>query len=82
MEDVNIHTFRHTFASYLVMSGVDIVTLKELLGHSEIAMTMRYAHLVPPQDSGCQQDLRSDAGWHQFGAGRRPGRRNRALSLG
>jgi site-specific recombinase XerD len=47
MEDVNIHTFRHTFASYLVMSGVDIVTVKEVLGHSEISMTMRYAHLVP-----------------------------------
>jgi site-specific recombinase XerD len=46
IEDVNIHTFRHTYASYLVMSGVDLVTVKELLGHSEIAMTMRYAHLV------------------------------------
>lgn len=46
MEDVSIHTFRHTFASYLAMSGVGIVTMKELLGHSEIAMTMRYAHLV------------------------------------
>jgi len=47
IEDVNIHTFRHTFASYLVMSGVDLVTVKELLGHTEITMTMRYAHLVP-----------------------------------
>ena len=31
MEDVNIHTFRHTFSSYLVMAGVDLVTVKELL---------------------------------------------------
>ena len=46
MKDVDIHTFRHTFASYLVMAGVDIVTVKELLGHTEIAVTMRYAHLV------------------------------------
>lgn len=46
MEDVNIHTFRHTFASYLVMAGVDLVTVKELLGHSEITTTMKYAHLA------------------------------------
>jgi site-specific recombinase XerD len=38
------HTQRHTFASRLVNSGVDIVTVKELLGHSSISVTMRYAH--------------------------------------
>jgi hypothetical protein len=38
------HTLRHTFASRLVNSGVDIVTVKELLGHSIISVTMRYAH--------------------------------------
>ena len=41
------HDLRHTFASYLASSGkVDIYTLKELLGHSSIEMTQRYAHLV------------------------------------
>lgn len=38
------HTLRHTFASRLTRSGVDLVTVKELLGHSTITTTMRYAH--------------------------------------
>ncbi len=41
------HDLRHTFASQMVMAGVDILTIKEILGHKEIGMTMRYAHLVP-----------------------------------
>ena len=36
--------FRHTFASRLTRDGVDIVTVKELLGHTNINCTMRYAH--------------------------------------
>ena len=41
---VTWHMFRHTFASRLTRDGVDIVTVKELLGHSNISTTMRYAH--------------------------------------
>ena len=44
LDDVTWHTFRHTFASRLTRSGADLVTVKELLGHSSISVTMRYAH--------------------------------------
>ena len=41
------HTFRHTFASHLVMAGVPIFTVQRLLGHTHIDTTMIYAHLAP-----------------------------------
>jgi len=47
IELANIHTFRHTFASHLVMKGVDLPTIQKLMGHSNIKTTMIYAHLAP-----------------------------------
>jgi len=43
--DATPHTIRHTFATHLVMNQVDLVSIKELLGHSSISTTMIYSHV-------------------------------------
>jgi integrase len=47
LTDVTFHNLRHTFASRLVMAGADLPTVQALMGHKNIRMTMRYAHLSP-----------------------------------
>ncbi|MGC9915418.1 tyrosine-type recombinase/integrase, partial [Escherichia coli] len=41
------HVLRHTFAAHFMMSGGNILALQKILGHHDIKMTMRYAHLAP-----------------------------------
>jgi len=51
------HDLRHTFASRLVMAGVDIRTVQELLGHKTIQVTMRYENLAPAHQLEAVQRL-------------------------
>jgi len=57
-KDVGWHSLRHTFASHLVMQGVDIVTVSKLLGHSTIATTMIYAHLTKEHERSAVEKLK------------------------
>lgn len=56
-QKVVIHTLRHTYASWLVQMGTPLYTVSQLLGHSDVKMTMRYAHLAPDSKRAAAMDL-------------------------
>lgn len=47
LKDVSFHSTHHIFASRLLKRGIDSKTVQELMGHKQITMTLRYAHLAP-----------------------------------
>lgn len=55
--DARIHDLRHTYASKAVQDGVDAFTLMDLLGHSNIATTQRYAHLADAHKKAAAEQL-------------------------
>ena len=59
LEGVTFHTLRHTCASHLVMAGVDLATVKEIMRHKSIDMTLRYAHLAPAHKKAAVDALES-----------------------
>ena len=83
IENYSWHCNRHTFASRLVMAGVDLRTVAELLGHRTLQMVMRYSHLAPEHQASAvdrlvrtesQRDTKTDTG--SFGTKRRDRRKN------
>ncbi|MGC1294584.1 MAG: site-specific integrase [Alloacidobacterium sp.] len=74
IEGYTWHCNRHTFASRLVMAGVDLRTVAELLGHRTLQMVMRYSHLAPEHqasavdrlvNSGNERDTTTDTSTFQ-----------------
>lgn len=57
LSDFRLHDCRHHFASRLAMAGVDLNTVRELLGHSDIKMTLRYAHLAAEHKAAAVEKL-------------------------
>jgi len=56
--EFRVYDLRHTFGSRAAMAGVDLPTLKELMGHSSITLTMRYVHPTPAHKVETMQKLR------------------------
>lgn len=63
VEPITLHVLRHTFCTRLAAAGVDVRTIKELAGHSDIQTTMRYLHLV---ESNKHQAIRRLKNYHEF----------------
>ncbi|MBW2194011.1 MAG: site-specific integrase [Deltaproteobacteria bacterium] len=57
IEDFHFHYLRHTFCSNLLLSGSDLKDAKDMIGHSDIAMTDRYTHLALQRKIARQEEL-------------------------
>ena len=58
-EGVCVHTLRHSFATHLLEDGLDIVTIKNLLGHTNIETTMVYLHIMQPKSQAAHSPFDS-----------------------
>lgn len=67
--DLRFHDLRHTFATRLVERGVDLITVKEILGHSTVRITERYTHSNQERKKKAVEVL---AGYGAEGSGKRP----------
>ena len=68
------HDLRHTFGSRLAQAGVSLIAIKELMGHSDIRVTLRYAHLMQSnlKDAIRALDGEKDTSFTTHGATHRP----------
>jgi len=57
LKKVTSHTLRHSYATHLLESGVDLITIKNVLGHKNITTTMIYLHVAQPKPSGFKNPL-------------------------
>lgn len=69
LEDCCIHTLRHTHASRLIQNGMSLYEVKEVLGHSDIKTTMRYAHLERREISSRARDVMDRLNKESIGLG-------------
>jgi site-specific recombinase XerD len=65
INNFHFHDLRHSFTSHLVMSGIDINTVRELMGHKDIRMTLRYSHLSKSHKQSAVEVLgkKMDTSW-------------------
>lgn len=78
IKNFRFHDLRHTFGSHLVMQGIDLRTVQQIMGHKEIKMTMRYAHLSPEYVQKAVEKL--DSLWTLYGHQSKDGESDKSVS--
>ena len=72
--DVRLHDLRHTMASHAVMNGVPVPVVSRLLGHSNVRMTLRYAHLTDRETEAAAERVGQAMAQIMMSPGPEPGR--------